>query len=145
MKTWMETVEACGSEFFHGSPVLFKKGTVIMPKLTTHFADSEVEEFLEAHRPAHAISRFDAVSMVINSTHAVGACGGCMDYVYEVIPMGEITHCNMYWYFKVLKERQFLTELAFNYWEAMPSDDEDLNEYLSHSAKIIGMTEKNKK
>ena len=145
MKTWMETVEACGSEFFHGSPILFKKGTIITPQIEGSFnADPELEEFLEAHRPSDAISRYDAVSMVINTTRDVGACGGCMDYIYEVIPIGEITHCNMYWYFKLQTERKFLKELAINYWEALPGD-EDLNEYLSQSAKVIGVIEKNVK
>ena len=155
MRQFISILETVTPTLFHGSTILFTKGTVLRPQSGGYVdhPDAEpqhhmTEEILERFRPENCIPRSKAVFMVDNPD-LIDYAGGYTDHIYEVEPVGEVTKGNLAWYSElyalcedaVLSESAETPEMeqaARSYWNASPKDSRhDLYEYMASSAIVI--------
>lgn len=135
--------------FLHGSSEFIKNNTILKPHADSYVNKSEneyLEKLMEKYRPEEKISRYDAVFMVDN-IDLIEAAGGYIDYVYEVLPRGEIERSDLAWYTEIgmTEDEELKKEYALNYWNGIKFHDEEssLWEFRAKSAIVIDLIEEN--
>ncbi len=134
--------------YYHGSQSEFPVGFVLTPQpdgyaMLPDEGIAEVEAILEQYRPTGKIARRDAVYMV-RDPDEIDSAGGYIDFVYTVIPIGDVEVSDMGWYselsvyyFDMPEDEQ--QRLAEGYWSgrSFPRDRGSLFEYRARSAEIV--------
>jgi hypothetical protein len=138
--------------FFHGSSEFIKNNTILRPHTGSYVKQKDnefLENLMEKFRPEDKISRYDAVFMVDNMD-LIDDAGGSTDFIYEVLPKGEIERSDLAWYTEVQvldeeNEEDLIREYVLNYWNGVKFHDEEssLWEYRAKSAIVIDLIEEN--
>lgn len=136
LRRWMELCEA-RQRYYHGSRKAFPVGFVLKPQLDgyVHGVHGDeldagirrVEAFIDRYRPAHMISRLEAV-FLSPSVKGIIYAGGYKDHVYLVEPIGACEQSSLWWYQQIedhlLHGRHIPAKLgrqyAANYWNNVP-------------------------
>jgi hypothetical protein len=138
--------------FFHGSAKFIKNNTILKPHVDSYVKQVDndfLEKLMEKYRPEDKISRYDAVFMVDN-IDLIDDAGGSTDFIYEVLPKGEIERSDLAWYTEVQavdeeENEDLIKEYALNYWNGVKFYDEKSSvwEYRAKSAIVIDLIEEN--
>ena len=145
-----KAVSLFSSSYYHGSQSEFPVGFVLTPQpggyaMLDEEDIAEVEAILEQYRPPEKIARRDAVYMV-RDPDEIDSAGGYIDFIYTVIPVGEVEVSDMGWYselsvyyFDMPKDEK--QRLAEGYWSGKPfsRDKGSLFEYRARSAEIVAV------
>jgi hypothetical protein len=140
-------------QYFHGSAYLVAPGTVLRGRGEAYEAEWGNTDFysvLETHRPKHMISHRDAVFMCADED--IDNCGGSLDVIYELKPIGEVTRHDMNWSSEIsclLSEGAQLTDprvakAAQAYWAGAAHHDAQVWEYLARAAEVLCIVEDNR-
>ncbi len=143
-------VSLFSSSYYHGSQSEFPVGFVLTPQPGGYATLDEegiveVEEILEQYRPPEKIARRDAVYMV-RDPDEIDRAGGYEDFIYTVIPIGNVEVSDMGWYSELGAYYMDMPEdekqrLAEGYWSGrpFPRDKVSLFEYRARSAEIVAV------
>lgn len=129
--------------FFHGSANPLSNGLKLVPQTDGYvkFADNELEQFFELHRPENKISRSKAV-FLSDDIDLIDCLGGYTDYIYSVLIDSTPSKHDLHWYtlaYAYLQEglTEKATECAFNYWHSIEAESQlSCCEYLTTHAFI---------
>ena len=136
-------------KYYHGSYDKLDVGTVLTPGGDDYESSWGGTNFygpLEKFRPPEKLAHKEGVFMV-GSDDDVDVAGGATDYVYTVEPIGEVQKHDLNWGSEIsmliddghtLNDPE-VKEAAENYWNGVPHHNEQVWEYLSPRAKIVGV------
>jgi len=144
-----KAISLFSSSYYHGSQTEFPVGFVLTPQsdgyaMLDEDGIAEVEAILERYRPPEKIARGNAVYMV-RDPDEIDSAGGYVDFVYTVIPIGEVEASDMGWYSELSVYYNDIPEdterrLAEGYWSGKPFPREgSLFEYRARSAEIVAV------
>ncbi|MFA5314220.1 MAG: hypothetical protein WC375_13040 [Methanomassiliicoccales archaeon] len=123
----------------------FPNNTLLTPQPYGYVSqERDIEDIVELYRPSNKINRAESVFMVDNPD-LIDFAGGYEDYVYQVMPIGQVDKSDLSWYSEVsiyldaTEEEQ--AEWSRNYWNSVPykNPSNSLWEYRARSAKIVKM------
>lgn len=105
----IEEIVRGSAPVYHGSPVPLKVTSTLRARPRhSEFDDRvsvdgvSVEEFVESYRPSTAVSRLKCIYGV-NSVGDLNVAGASEDYVYEIVPIGNVTRAHFGWVSKILR------------------------------------------
>jgi len=146
-----KAVSLFSSSYYHGSQAEFPVGFILTPQpggyaMLDEDGIAELEAILEQYRPPEKIARRDAVYMV-RDPDEIDNAGGYLDFVYTVIPIGNVEASDMGWYSELDMycmddtEKDEVRRLAEGYWSGkpFPRDRGSLFEYRARSAEIAAV------
>lgn len=147
MTVYHKAVSLFSSSYYHGSQTEFPVGFVLTPQpggyaMLEDEDVAEIEMVLEKYRPPGKIARRDAVYMV-RDPDEIDSAGGYIDFVYTVIPIGDVEASDMGWYSELSFDmpEDEAQRLAEGYWSGkpFPRDRGSLFEYRVRSAEIVAV------
>lgn len=136
-------------KLYHGSQKEFKPGFMLEPQsdgYTSLDSEKEIEDLFEKHRPKDKISRKSCVFLA-DDIDLIDPAGGYTDYIYDVIPKGNVDKSDLAWYTDVFLhmeddyDEKDLLPMIRNYWSGKEYKNKgnSLFEYRAKSAKIISV------
>lgn len=154
MRNFINLLESLEKTYYHGSYKTFPVGFQLTPQSDGYVMGSGMDEIeraahhmcealIEQYRPAGAPKRTASVYLVTDPDE-IDAAGGYSDNVYVVEPNGPVWKANLHWYSELYnvcfddEPDEDAERLANNYWNALPSGNNTLYEYLCPSATITG-------
>jgi len=145
-----KAISIFSSSYYHGSETESPVGFILTPQpdgyaTLNEGGIAELEAILERYRPSEKIARRDAV--YIRDPDEIDAAGGYIDFVYTVIPIGEVEASDTGWYSELDMyymddiEKDEVRKLAEGYWSGKPftRDSGSLFEYRARSAEIVAI------
>ncbi|MEP1314979.1 MAG: hypothetical protein ABJN42_21820 [Roseibium sp.] len=138
-------------ELFHGSDRLHDIGTTLKGRGQVYedvWQGADFYAALEAHRPADVLAHRDAVFMC--GWDDLDLCGGSLDVVLKVKPIGAVTRHDMNWSSEIscLIGDGFditspeVTAAAEKYWHGIPGGD-PVWEYIAPQMCVLEVCENN--
>lgn len=140
--------------FYHASSKPLRAGTVLHAKCRKHVPYKSIdgvpyEKFVEAHRPAHEVSR-DCAMYSVSDERALKTLAPGRKYTYEVEPVGHVTVADFEHFAELMAEGRVLNNpdavrSARNYWQAQCrtqsgescTPNPTTTEYLSPALRVV--------
>ena len=139
--------------YYHGSSFLTASGTVLQGRghaYEKEWGGTDFYTVLEAYRPAACIPHKEAVFMCADED--IDSCGGSLDIIYELEPLGNVTRHDMNWSSEIscllgggaTASDPRVVAAAQAYWNGVPHHNEQVWEYLTRSARVLRICEDNR-
>lgn len=157
MRKYINLIESASQVFYHGSRKKFPVGFVLLPQSEGYVngegagqedfereAHFRCEDIIERYRPVAAPKRSQSVYLV-SDPEEIDYAGGYDDYIYTVEPHNTPWKANLHWYSTLYgecfddeePEAALAEKLALSYWNAVPSGDHTLFEFLCTAATVV--------